>query len=64
MRVSPRTVGKYLARGPRRNTDPSQRWLTFVRNHAQAMMACDFFVVVTAGSFMYSFSWNWTGAES
>jgi putative transposase len=48
IRVSPRTVGKYLAHGPRRKPDPSQRWLTFVRNHAQAMVACDFFVVVTA----------------
>jgi putative transposase len=48
IRVSPRTVGKYLAQGPRREPDPSQRWLTFVRNHAQAIVACDFFVVVTA----------------
>jgi putative transposase len=48
IRVSPRTVGKYLAQCPRRNPDPSQRWLTFVRNHAQGMVACDFFVVVTA----------------
>jgi putative transposase len=48
IRVSPRTVGKYLAQGPRRKPDPSQRWLTFVRNHAQAIVACDFFVVVTA----------------
>ena len=48
IRVSPRTVGKYLAQCPHRNPDPSQRWLTFVRNHAQAMVACDFFVVVTA----------------
>ncbi len=29
-------------------TDPKQRWLTFVRNHAQAVVACGFFVVVTA----------------
>jgi transposase InsO family protein len=49
IRVSPRTVGKYLALCPRRNPDPAQRWLTFVRNHAQAIVACDFFVVVTAG---------------
>src|SRR6266404_5918996 len=35
IRVSPRTVGKYLAQGPRRKPDPAQRWLTFVRNHAQ-----------------------------
>jgi putative transposase len=48
IRVSPRTVGKYLAQGPRRKPDPTQRWLTFIRNHAQAMVACDFFVVVTA----------------
>jgi putative transposase len=27
---------------------PSQRWRTFVRNHAQAIVACDFCVVVTA----------------
>jgi hypothetical protein len=27
---------------------PSQRWMTFVRNHAQPILACDFFIVVTA----------------
>jgi hypothetical protein len=26
----------------------SQRWPTFLRNHARAIVACDFFVVVTA----------------
>ena len=31
-----------------RTPDPKQRWLTFVRNHAKVMVACDFFVVVTA----------------
>src|SRR5215510_1697955 len=47
--VSPRTVGKYLHRdGPVRTPDPKQRWLTFVRNHSKVMVACDFFVVVTA----------------
>jgi hypothetical protein len=25
----------------------SQRWMTFVRNHAQAILACDFFTAVT-----------------
>ena len=30
------------------NARPSQRWQTFVRNHAQAIVACDFCVVVTA----------------
>jgi hypothetical protein len=47
IRVSPRTVGKYLERGkPRRGS--GQRWTTFVRNHAQAIVACDFFVSVIA----------------
>jgi putative transposase len=49
IQVSPRTVGKYLRRdGPVRTPDPKQRWLTFVRNHAKVMVACDFFVVITA----------------
>jgi putative transposase len=51
LRVSPRTMRKYM---PKRldhgwlRRIPSQRWLTFVRNHAQAIVACDFCVVVTA----------------
>jgi hypothetical protein len=51
LRVSPRTIRKYLPkrlhpeRGKRVTT---QRWQTFVRNHAQAIVACDFCVVVTA----------------
>jgi len=49
IRVSPRTVEKYLRQGgPRRTPDPKQRWLTFVRNHAKVILACDFFVVITA----------------
>lgn len=49
IRVSPRTVAKYLRTGrPPRTHDPKQRWLTFVHNHAQVIVACDFFVVVTA----------------
>jgi len=46
--VSPRTVRKYLANYRVRTPDPSQRWLTFIHNHAQAIVACDFFVVFTA----------------
>src|SRR5215467_10156430 len=51
LRVSPRTIRTYLpqhlnpGRGHRATT---QRWQTFVRNHAQAIVACDFCVVVTA----------------
>jgi len=48
IRVSPRTVEKYLRAGPVRTPDPKQRWLTFVHNHARLIVACDFFVVVTA----------------
>jgi putative transposase len=48
VRVSPRTVQKYLANQRGRTPDPCQRWLTFVHNHAQAIVACDFFVVFTA----------------
>jgi hypothetical protein len=48
IRVSPRTVAKYLQRGgPQRAPDPQQRWLTFIRNHAKLIVACDFFAVVT-----------------
>jgi transposase InsO family protein len=51
LRVSPRTVRKYMPQrwehGPG-NRATSQRWQTFVRNHAQAIVACDFCVVVTA----------------
>jgi putative transposase len=46
--VSPRTVGRYLrAMRPRRGGRRSQRWATFVRNHAHAVVACDFFTTVT-----------------
>ncbi len=50
LKVSPRTVRKYL---PNRSNPPagkhvsSQRWSTFLRNHAQMVVACDFCVAVT-----------------
>jgi putative transposase len=50
IQVSSRTIRKYLLENPnggRRRAIPSQRWMTFVRNHAKAMLACDFFVSVT-----------------
>jgi transposase InsO family protein len=47
--VAPRTVGRYLRRlRPSRGSHPSQRWTTFVRNHARTVLACDFFLIVTA----------------
>jgi putative transposase len=48
--VSPRTVRNYwpdgLDAGPGRIS--TQRWLTFVKNHASSLAACDFATVVTA----------------
>jgi transposase InsO family protein len=47
--VSPRTVGRYRVQAlPPRDGQRSQRWSTFVRNHARAVLACDFCVTITA----------------
>src|SRR5271166_769859 len=51
LRVSPRTIRKYLpesAGAPGGNRRRDQRWSTFLKNHAAAIIACDFFVVVNA----------------
>jgi putative transposase len=48
IRVSPRTVRKYMQLHPLGQPRGDQRWSTFVRNHASAILACDFCVVVTA----------------
>ena len=48
LRVSPRTVRKYLSRRPPGRPRGDQRWSTFLRNHARAIVACDFFVAVTS----------------
>jgi putative transposase len=51
LRVSPRTVRKYMPShcvggpGKRRH---SQRWSTFIRNHAKGIVACDFCVAIMA----------------
>lgn len=49
IRISPRTVRRYMPcdPGPQPRTS-SQRWMTFVHNHADAILACDLFVTVTA----------------
>ena len=46
--VSSRTVRKYLPRRPRGRPRCDLRWSTFLRLHAQGIIACDFFVSVTA----------------
>ena len=48
IRVSPRTVGKYMPKRPPGQPRGDQRWSTFLKNHAKAILACDFFVAVTA----------------
>jgi putative transposase len=48
LRVSPRTVRKYLPRAPAGRPRGDQRWSTSIKNHAQAIVACDFFVAVTS----------------
>ncbi len=45
IQVSEATVSKYLARMPK---PPSQRWRTFLRNHAKDLASIDFFVLPTA----------------
>lgn len=45
--VSERTVARYL-RSIQRRGDPGKRWLAFLRNHREAIVALDFFTVPTA----------------
>jgi len=48
LQVSPRTVRKYMPKPPAGRRRGDQRWSTFLKNHAQAIVACDFFVTVTS----------------
>ena len=48
IRLSPRTVNKYLSRRPPGRPRGDLRWSTFLRLHAQGIIACDFLVAVTA----------------
>ena len=48
LRVSPRTVRKYMPKRPPGQPRGDQRWSTFLKNHAKAVLACDFFIAVTA----------------
>src|SRR5271169_3956570 len=44
--VSEPTVSRWVRRAPR-PPDPAKRWLTFLRNHREAIAAMDFFTVPT-----------------
>jgi len=63
LRVSPRTIRKYLPKSPAappgtRRRD--QRWSTFLKNHAVAIIACDFCVVARATfRLFYVCWWSW-----
>ena len=48
IQVSPRTVRKYMPKRLDGQPRGDQRWSTFLKNHAKAILACDFFVAVTA----------------
>ena len=45
-KVSERSVSRYI-RAIQRRADPGRRWLTFLRNHREAIVAMDFFTVPT-----------------
>jgi hypothetical protein len=44
--VSERTIFRCIRRAPR-NPEPARRWLTFLRNHREAIAAMDFFTIPT-----------------
>ena len=44
--ISERTVSRWLKRA-NHNPDPARRWLSFLRNHREAIAAMDFFKVPT-----------------
>jgi putative transposase len=44
--VSERTISRWMKRAPR-DPEPAKRWLSFLRNHREAIAAMDFFAVLT-----------------
>ena len=47
IQVSARTVRKYMPKSSSAGPCRDQRWSTFLKNHAGAILACDFFVAVS-----------------
>ena len=53
--VSERTISRWMKKAPR-DPDRAKRWLTFLRNHREAIAAMDFFTVPTVKfSILYCF---------
>jgi len=53
--ISERTISRWMKRAPR-DPGPAKRWLTFLRNHREAIAAMDFFTVPTVTfSVLYCF---------
>ena len=53
--VSERTISRWIKRAPR-DPEPTRRWLSFIRNHREAIAAMDFFTVPTINfSVLYCF---------
>jgi len=48
IRISPRTVRRYLPSRPTRRTTGTHVWSAFIRNHAEAVLACDCFAIFIA----------------
>ena len=48
IQVLPRTVSKYMPKRAPGHPRGDQRWSIFLKNHATAVLACDFFLAVTA----------------
>ena len=44
--ISERTISRWMRRAPR-DPEPARRWLSFLRNHREAIAAMDFFTVPT-----------------
>ena len=44
--ISERTISRWMKRAPK-DPEPGKRWLTFLRNHREAIAAMDFFTVPT-----------------
>ena len=44
IRISPRTVRKYLPKRPPGRARGDLRWSTFLKSHARGILACDFFM--------------------